>query len=152
VDAVLLKGWQKAAVATLLLLAAGVLAHMHVAAQVYHPVVRMTSPDGLVMTALQDETDDRRECGEANDRFIDPMRGHCKDCRVVYARCARELDQTQDALLRGRPLPHFIMHSPGLKLAVEGPLELARQTCEYVAKDLVKRGFRSAVCIPPAGK
>lgn len=148
----LLRGWQKAAVATVLLLAAGVLAHMHVAAQIYHPVVRMTSPAGLVMTALQDETNDRRTCGQANDRFIAPMREHCKDCVVVYARCARELDEMGAALLSGRPAPHFVMLSPGLRLAVEGPHDIAHATCEFVAADLVKRGYRTAVCIRPSAK
>jgi hypothetical protein len=152
VDAVLLKGWHKAAVATVLLLAAGVLAHLHVAAQVYYPVVRMTSPDGLVMTALQDETDDRRRCGEANERFIAPMRAHCKDCKVAYARCARELDRMGATLFNGSPAPHFVMLSPGLRVAMEGPQHLARETCEFVAGDLVRRGYRTAVCIAPIEK
>lgn len=89
-----LKGWPRIAMAALLLLAAGVLAHLHVAAQVYHPVVRLDAPDGVVMTALQ---------------------------------------------------------APGLRLSVESPPALARETCEFVARDMVKRGYRSAVCIPASG-
>jgi hypothetical protein len=147
VDTVLLKGWPRIAVAALLLLAAGVLAHLHVAAQVYHPVVRLSSPEGVVMTALQDETADRQECGIANERFLTPMRAHCKDCRVLYARCARELGNTESALLAGRPMPNPVMISPGLRLSIEGPPALARETCEFVARDMVNRGYRNAVCL-----
>lgn len=143
----LLKGWPRIAVAAMLLLAAGVLAHLHVAAQVYHPVVRLSSPDGVVMTALQEETADRQECGKANERFLAPMRAHCKECKVVYARCARELGATENALLTGRPMPNPVMISPGLRLSIEGPPALARATCAFVAGDMVTRGYRSAVCI-----
>ena len=143
------KGWQKALVATVLLVAAGVLAHLHVAAQVYHPVVRMSSPDGVVLTALQDETQDRRKCGEANERFIEPMRAHCKECKVLYARCARELGDAETRLLTNRPLPFPVMLSPGLRLGIEGPAAAARASCEFIAAELGKRGFRGAVCIPP---
>ncbi len=145
----LLKGWPRIAVAALLLLAAGVLAHLHVASQVYHPVVRLSSPEGVVMTALQEETADRQECGKANERFLAPMRLHCKQCKVLYARCARELDPMETALLAGRPMPHPVMVSPGLRLSLEGPAPAAREACEFVADDMVKRGYRSAVCIAP---
>ncbi|HYD58408.1 MAG TPA: hypothetical protein VEB41_16000 [Burkholderiales bacterium] len=145
----LTKGWQKALVAAVLLAAAAVLAHLHVAAQVYHPVVRLASPDGVTLTALQDETPERQKCGRANDTFLKPMREHCKDCRVLYARCARELDATETALLSNRPLPFYIVHSPGLRLAIEGPVATAKQNCEFIAKDLFDRGYPQAVCLAP---
>jgi hypothetical protein len=127
----------------------GVLAHMHVAAQIYHPVVQISSPDGLTFTALQDETTERRRCGELNDRFIQPVRAHCKECRVVYARCDRQLTGVEAALASGRPLPYHLVFSPGLRLAISGPEAPAKQTCDFIASDLLKRDYRPAICIYP---
>lgn len=143
------KGWQKAIVAAVLLAAASVLAHLHVAAQVYYPIVRMTSPEGVIFTALQAETPQRQECGRANDRFIAPMRRLCKECKVLYARCARELDTMQAALASTAAPPFHIVDSPGLRLAIEGQAEVARASCEFIANDLRKRGFQRAVCLAP---
>jgi hypothetical protein len=127
----------------------GVLAHMHVAAQIYHPVVQISSPDGLTFTALQDETTERRRCGELNDRFIQPVRSHCKQCRVVYARCDRQLTGVEAALATGRPLPYHLVLSPGLRLAISGPEAPAKQTCDFIASDLLKHDYRTAICVYP---
>jgi hypothetical protein len=127
----------------------GALAHMHVAAQIYHPVVQISSPDGLIFTALQDETTERRRCGELNDRFIKPVRGRCKECRVVYARCDRQLSGVEAALATGRPLPYYLVLSPGLRLAITGPGAPARQTCDFIASDLLKHEYRTAICVYP---
>ena len=65
----------KQALIALLLIAVGSwLAHLHVASQTYYPVVRLTSPDGLVYTTVQDEVQERRACGAANDRFLKPIK------------------------------------------------------------------------------
>lgn len=155
-DAVLLSARIRAiAFVAAVLTAAGVLAHLHVAAQVYHPVVDITSAEGLEMMAVQDETGDRRACGEANQRFLAPFRDICKTCRISLARCERELTGLQAALVENRPLPHYVVLSPGLRLAVIGPAAKAREACAFVAGDLAHRGYRSAVCIEPragAGK
>ena len=79
----------KQALIALVLIAVGSwLAHLHVASQTYYPVVRLASPDGLVYTTVQDEVQERRACGAANDRFLKPIKELCKTCQVVFARCS----------------------------------------------------------------
>jgi hypothetical protein len=102
-----------------------------------------------VYTAVHDETAERQTCGAVNDRFIEPVRANCKNCEVVYARCDRELSGLDAALMGGRPVPHHVVQSPGLRLAISGPVEAARQACDFIAADLLKRGYRSAACRYP---
>jgi hypothetical protein len=139
----------KILVGAVLIAASAALAHMYVKAQIYHPVIQLASPDGLVFTVVQDETDERRNCGEANNRFIAPIKMHCRQCQVVYARCARELTEQEVRLASGKSASSYRVLSPGLRLAISGPLSPAKQTCDYVAAELVKRGYRTAVCIDP---
>ena len=136
------------AVAAALIAVAVVLAQMYVAAQIYYPMVRLASSDGLVVTAMHDQTSDRRQCGEMNQRFVAPIRVYCKDCSVLYARCERHLDGEQDALYSGRSRLDLVL-SPGLRMAISGPAPAAAALCDFVAADLVKRGYPSAVCIHP---
>jgi hypothetical protein len=126
------------------------LAHLHVTAQTYHPVVRMTSSDGLVYTALLDATAERRTCGEANRRFIQPVTAACKECQVVFARCERQLEGLELALSRRDPIPHYFVSSPGVRLAVIGPAPAARSTCDSIAGDILRRGVRRASCVHPS--
>ena len=127
----------------------GWLAHLHVTSQTYYPLLQMSSPDGLVYTAVHDEVAERQTCGAVNDRFIGPVRANCKNCEVVYARCDRELSGLDAALMAARPVPHHVVQSPGLRLAVSGPLTAAREACEFIAGDLLKRGYRPATCVYP---
>lgn len=141
----------KQAIIVLALIAAGsVLAHMHVAVQTYHPVVRLTSPDGLTYTAVQDPTRERQACGAANDRFLGPVKQQCKDCKIVVARCERQLEGLELALLDGEPMPHHRVLSPGLRIAIVGPLEKAKINCQVIVDELVRRGMRSAACVYPS--
>ena len=140
---------KQAIIAAVLIAAGAVLAHLHVVAQTYHPVVRLAAPDGLVYTALQDPTSERQACGEANERFIVPLRQHCKDCKVMVARCERELDGLERALYDGAPLPVHRVLSPGLRMAIAGPQPAAKSTCAFLASTLVKYGFPSAACVDP---
>ena len=140
---------KQAIIAAVLIAAGAVLAHLHVVAQTYHPVVRLAAPDGLVYTALQDPTSERQACGEANERFIVPLRQHCKDCKVMVARCERELDGLERALYDGAPLPVHRVLSPGLRMAIAGPQGAAKSTCAFLASTLVKYGFPSAACVDP---
>jgi hypothetical protein len=84
-----------------------------------------------------------------NDRFIKPIRDHCKQCRVVYARCDRQLTGVEAALLEGQPLPHHIVFSPGLRMAIIGPDAPAKQSCDFIASDLLKQDYRPAICVNP---
>jgi hypothetical protein len=131
------------------LVAGAVVAHMHVESQIYHPVVQFASPEGLSFTAVLKETRDRQACGEANDRFLRPIKERCKQCRVVVARCERNLEGLERDLMDGRALAQHVIVGPGLRMAISGPEQAAKWSCDYLAADMVGRGMRRAACIPP---
>jgi len=125
------------------------LAHLHVAAQTYHPVVRVLAPEGLTYTAVQDPTSERSACGAANDRFLGPLKAQCKQCQVLYARCVRSLDGLELSIQEGRPIPDHLVYAPGLRVAIAGPAGMAKSACDFLASDMVTRGVRSAACVYP---
>lgn len=135
----------------ILLAVAGGLAHLHVAAQSYYPVAQVLTPDGFTYTIVQKVRDERGACGEANERFLDPVKGACKDCKVLYARCERQLTGVALALSKGYGEPHYMVVSPGLRMKVEGPRGKARSVCDQIAADIAKLGYDSAACIYPRG-
>jgi len=137
-------------IAVLLIAAGAVLAHLHVASQTYHPVVQLTSPEGLTLTAVQDPPRERQACGAANERVIRPMKAGCKECQVIFARCERELEGLELALVNGGSVPYYRLYSPGSRMAIAGPVASAKAFCETVAANLVKQGWRSAACISPS--
>jgi hypothetical protein len=141
---------KKIAIAAVLVAAGAVLAHMHVVSQRYYPMVKVLAPDGVVFIAVQDMTQERRACGEANDRFLEPVKKRCQECKVIAARCERVVDGVEErALLEGKPLPGYLVIAPGLRLSISGPDQSARANCEYIVGDMLKRGVRSAACLPP---
>lgn len=140
----------KQAIVILVLLAVGsVLAHFHVANQSYYPVSKLASADGYTFHMVQDRRAQRNACGEANERFLAPIKARCLQCEVVYARCERELQGVELALLMGDPMPMHVVVAPGLRLAMQGPKERVREQCEQFATDLVKGGARTAACVFP---
>lgn len=140
---------RQAVVAALLIAASVTLAHLHVVSQAYHPVVQLASPDGLVYTAVQDSKHERQECGAANDRFLAPVKEQCKQCRVVLARCERELGGGEElAVYESRQLAHVVT-GPGVRLTITGPLETAKASCEQIANQMIRSGLRSAACVSP---
>lgn len=140
----------KQAIVILVLLAVGsVLAHFHVANQSYYPVSKLASADGYTFHMVQDRRAQRNACGEANDRFLGPIKARCLQCDVLYARCERELQGVELALLMGDPMPMHVVIAPGLRLAMEGPKERVREQCQQFATDLVKGGASTAACVFP---
>jgi hypothetical protein len=140
---------KKALVIVVLLVLGTLLARYHVANQSYYPVSKLTSADGYTFLMVQDRTAERKACGEANDRFLGPVKARCVACDVVYARCERELGALEFALLSGDAVPMHVVVGPGMRLAMEGPKERVRQECEQMAAMLVKAGHKSAVCAHP---
>jgi hypothetical protein len=133
----------------LLVVAASVIAHLYVQSQVYYPVVHMTFPQGLSIAAVLNETNERQACGVTNDEFLLSFRHQCEDCRIVAARCERELDGVDLALLRGSPLPYPTLAVRDTRVAFIGPAEVARVSCSVAAAAMVQKGFKYAACIPP---
>ena len=145
-----MKAVRHAIVAGLLIAVSVALAHLHVVSQTYHPVVQLASPDGLVYTAVQDSKHERHECGAANDRFLAPVKQQCKDCRVVLARCERELGGGEELALYERRQAAHVVTGPGVRLTITGPAETAKASCEQIASQMVRSGLRSAACVHPA--
>ena len=145
-----LKSAKNMAVAAVLIGVSVWLAHLHVVSQSYYPVVRLASPDGLVYTAVQDATQERQACGAANDRFLAPLRETCKDCKIVLARCERELDGLERALSEHRAVPLPVVSGPGVRMSIDGPVAPAKASCEHIATQMVRNGLRSAACVRPA--
>ena len=140
---------RQALVVAVLLAAGGYLAHYHVANQRYYPVARLTSTDGYTFHVVQDRVDTRGECGRANDRFIEPVKHSCAQCRVAYARCERELQGLELQLVLGEPVPLHVVVAPGLRMAIEGPAATLRRDCEQMAAAIVRVGVPSAACAYP---
>ena len=136
-------------VIVVLLVVGSVLAYYHVANQSYFPVAKLASADGYTFHMVQDRRAQRNACGEANERFLGPIKARCLQCQVVYARCERKLQGVELALLMGDPMPMHVVIAPGLRLAMEGPKERVREQCEQFASDLVKGGARTAACVFP---
>lgn len=65
--------------------------------------------------------------GKANDRFLEPIKARCAACDVVYARCERELQPLEFALLAGDAVPMHVVVAPGMRLAMDGPIERVRR-------------------------
>lgn len=145
-----MKAARHAVVAAVLIGVSVLLAHLHVVSQTYHPVVQLSSPDGLVYTAVQDAKHERQACGAANDRFLAPVKKACKQCRVVLARCERELEGLELAVYERRRLPQHLVTGPGVRMAIAGPEASARASCEQIASQMVRNGLRSATCVGPA--
>jgi len=138
---------KQAITAVLLVGAASVLAHLHVVAQRYYPVVRIESPEGLVFTAVHEATSERSLCAATNDRFLTPFKSMCSDCRVIAARCERELQGMEAALNDGTSIPYHRIFAPGLQVAIAGPAEEAGRSCDLIARGGFGQGVR---CVPPA--
>ena len=140
----------KKALFLLVLLGAGaLLASYHVANQHYYPVTRLESSDGYTFHLVQDRVNTRGACGEANDRFLAPVKASCPQCRVVYARCERELHGLELQLLMGDSVPLHVVVAPGLRLAMEGKAPTLRGDCEDMAAAIVRAGVASAACAYP---
>jgi len=140
---------KKAIVILILLVVGSLLAHYHVANQSYYPVSKLTSAEGYTFVMVQDRTAERSACGRANDRFLEPVKARCVACDVIYARCERELQGLEFALLMGDAVPMHVVVAPGMRLAMEGPKERVRRECEQMAATLVRAGHKSAACVFP---
>jgi hypothetical protein len=145
-----MKRLRNIAIAAVLIAVSAWLAHLHVVAQTYHPVVQLASPDGLTYTAVQEEKQARQECGAANDRFLGPVKQGCKDCRIVVARCERSLEGLELALYEGRKVAQYVVTGPGMRMAIAGPPAAAKASCEFIAAEMQRSGLRSGACVSPS--
>ena len=141
---------QTAAMAVLAI-GGSVLAWYRVASQVYYPTLQLRTPEGFTYSVVQDPTRDREACGAANDRFLEPVRAQCKDCKVVYARCFRHLDESERAPVSQNAALGYVALSPGMHMAISSPKAQFQAVCDHIVDDMVGRGYSSAACIYPRG-
>ena len=127
-----------------------VLAHLHVVSQRYYPTVKVLAPEGVTYIAVQDAVQERQACGLANQRFIAPLKEHCKRCEILWARCERVVTGTEDtALLKEGPSENYLLVAARFRLAIIGPEPTAKTSCDYLLRVLTEQGMHTAACISP---
>lgn len=142
-----MKKWLRIGIGVLLAAAAGFVAHLHVVAQTYYPSARVQAPEGLTYVVVQDERAERRECGAANERFLSRIKQGCKECRILAARCTRELEEPLERdLSRATPVKYSTVVAPGMRMAILGPQALAEKSCELIAREAQKQGAGTTAC------
>jgi len=141
--------WLKIGIGVALAIAASFVAHMHVVAQTYYPTVRVEAPEGLTYVLVQDEKAERRECGAANERFLERIKQGCKDCRILVARCTRTLEEALERDVY-QTMKYATVIAPGMRMAVVGPQPLANTNCMQIAEAAKKQGVSPALCVRAA--
>jgi hypothetical protein len=143
--------WLKIGIGVALAVAASFIAHLHVVAQSYYPTVRVQAPEGLTYVLVQDERSERRECGAANERFLERIKQGCKDCKVLVARCTRTLEEALERdVYQSRPAKYATVIAPGMRMAVVGPQPLADTSCVLIAEAAQHQGLAPATCVRAA--
>jgi len=114
--------------------------------------VGLASGKFLARLAAQEIAEEgvRRIAAGDENRFLAPLRETCKDCKIVLARCERELDGMELALSEHRPVPLPVVSGPGVRMSIGGPGAPAKASCEQIATQMVRNGLRSAACVRPA--
>ena len=141
--------WLKVGIGLALALAASFVAHMHVVAQTYYPTVRVEAPEGLTYVVVQDERAERRDCGAANERFLERIKQGCKDCKILVARCTRTLEEALERDVY-QTMKYATVIAPGIRMAVVGPQPLANTNCMLIAEAAKKQGVSPATCVRAA--
>src|SRR2546425_11328336 len=137
------------ALVLILVAATSVISYRYLQSQTYHPVVQLTLPDGLSITAVLPDANEAKACMTANERFVAPFTQQCKQCKVAAMRCYRELVGLEQAMRQGLPVAHPIVVARDLRMAIMGPPEAAKAGCQILAADIAKKGVPSAACILP---
>ena len=139
----------KLAIAAVLLGVAAAVAHIHASMQRYHPVVTVAAPENVRYIAVLDARADRPACSAASLEFLEPLRAQCPDCKVVSARCERELQGQEELVHLGRATPHYVVAMTGVRIAIAADADKARATCTTMADEVVRSGVPSAACVYP---
>jgi hypothetical protein len=137
-------------VLALTLLAAGlILGHVERESELYTPVVRIRSTDGLYMTMVQPRTARQNACAAVVQHFEQALKLNCEMCTVESASCATSLQGVEGALARGERLPIYTISAEGIRVGLLGPPRSVETECQAMASQFVRSGIRSAACIAP---
>ena len=101
---------------------------------------------------MQTRTHDRRQCDEANDRFLGPILRECPTCVVESVDCDGPLHGFEEALASGAAVPLYTVSARGIRLALVGPPGGAKTSCEAIAKQIVLTGAPIGVLRFPDGR
>jgi hypothetical protein len=116
----------------------------------YYSVVQTQMPGGYVTTAVQN-VDDYQACEAATQRYVEPLRSSCADCRIVQSGCSRSLSGEQKALWEGHPGSDYSLVAGQLRILISGPVNVTQPVCLQLAKDIAAKGAQAS-CMPPLGK
>src|SRR5262245_52357998 len=134
----------------LLLFAAGIgVAQLDGETQTYVPVVRVRTSEGFFVTAVQSSTGTKKACGESLERFLRPLEKSCPGCTIESSSCAAELAGMELALAKGEEVPVYTVTSNGVRLALVGPPQAVRRTCEQIVAHAQLMGTKNASCVLP---
>ena len=122
---------------------------LQVEPRTYFPVVRLRTGEGFFITVVQAGTRDPRQCSEATDRFVVPIRRLCPTCVVESEDCDSTLHGFEKALADGAAVPLYTVSGGGVRLALVGPPEGTKASCEAIGEQMVVSGAPSASCVFP---
>jgi hypothetical protein len=138
-----------AALALVLLLAGVALWHFEREREIYTPIARLRSSDGLYMTIVQPGTARRSGCAAVLARFQEALKSTCPLCAVESAGCATDLGGIDRALARGERLPIYTISAQGIRVGLLGPPRSVHAECEAMASQFLRSGLQSASCVAP---
>ena len=117
----------------------------------YYPVTRVQTPDGYTVTSVHREVVSQKTCEVVNDTYVSTIRSACSKCEIEYSRCDREVGPAERAVLAGEPSSDYTVVSDAMHLILTGPEGVVRAACDEIARGIVGRGVKSAVCVVPRG-
>jgi hypothetical protein len=117
--------------------------------QIFTPVVRLRTMDGLFITLVQKSSPKRNACREAIDRFVSALDTTCTTCFIESSDCATRLEGVDRALANNESLPVHTVSAEGIRVAVLGPPQLVQAQCEAMAAQMARLGMKSAACTFP---
>jgi hypothetical protein len=136
--------------ATLLFVGGVTLAYVERQEQIFTPIVRVRSAEGLYFTLVQPRTSRRSICRETVDGFVKALDAACATCAVESSDCATKLEGIDRSLADGKNLPIYTVAAEGMRIGVVGPPSVVQAACEGMAGQLVASGVKVAHCVAPA--
>jgi hypothetical protein len=112
----------------------------------YYPVARVSAPEGVALSFLQDQTRTEADCQAANQRVTATMLASCKECSLAEARCAGAPPEALDRTTAG---PQDMIAAKGLKILITAPPVAAHALCQSLAAGIAANDA-TAKCVQAA--
>jgi hypothetical protein len=111
-----------------------------------YPVARITAPDGIALTFLQDQVKSTEDCQTANRRVTQAMLASCHDCTLAESRCSADAPQELSAASGGT---QDLVTATNLHILISAPPATAHTLCRTVASGIAASD-KTAQCVPAA--